>query len=71
MPTLQPRAPSQVELRAFAILSIVYAALTIGLIPWAQEPALASARVALVSASGILVAELCTAVLLALEYRAS
>jgi signal transduction histidine kinase len=67
----EPRAPSQAQLRSFALLSLLYAAITVAVIPWAREPGPADASIVVVYGIGILMADLCTAILLGALYRAS
>ena len=67
----QLRAPSAAQLRSFALLSILYAAVTVAVIPWAREPGPADPQIVVVYGIGILIADLCTAVLLGVLYRGS
>ena len=65
------RSPSQAQLRSFALLSLLYAAVTVAVIPWAQEPGPADAQIVVVYGIGILIADLCTAGLLGAMYRST
>jgi signal transduction histidine kinase/CheY-like chemotaxis protein len=67
----QQRAPSAAQLRSFALLSILYAAITAAMMPWASEPGPADARIVVLYGIGILVADLCTAALLGALYRSN
>jgi signal transduction histidine kinase len=63
--------PSPAQLRSFALLSLLYAAITVALIPWASEPGPADSQIVVVYGIGILVADACTAVLLGALYRST
>src|SRR6185503_10441124 len=65
------RSPSSAQLRSFALLSILYAAVTVAVIPWASAPGPADPNIVVVYGIGILVADLCTAALLGALYRDS
>ena len=65
------RAPTQEQLRIFALLCVLYAALTAAVVPWADAPGPADARIVVVYGIGIAVADLCTALLLGALYRGS
>ena len=65
------RSPSPAQLRSFALLSILYAAVTVAVIPWASAPGPADPNIVVVYGIGILVADLCTAALLGALYRGS
>ena len=54
---VQPQAPSAAQLRSFALLSILYAALTIALIPLVAETGVTDPKIVLVYGIGILVAD--------------
>jgi len=69
--TLEERVPSRTQLRTFAALAVLYAALTALVIPWADRPGPTDAHIAVAYGLGILVADLCTALLLGAFYRAS
>jgi signal transduction histidine kinase/CheY-like chemotaxis protein len=64
-------APTPVQLRSFTLLSLLYAAITVAVIPWAGEPGPADPQIVVVYGIGILVADLCTAVLLGALFRAT
>jgi signal transduction histidine kinase len=66
-----PRTPMRQEKIAFAVLVALYAVLLLATAPWAATPGLADARLAMVAAAAVLVADLCTALLLALWYLSS
>jgi signal transduction histidine kinase/CheY-like chemotaxis protein len=68
---LQPRAPSNAQLHTFAALTLVYAAITVAVIPFAREAGPADPHIAAAYGSGILMADLCTALLLGTLYRAT
>jgi signal transduction histidine kinase/ActR/RegA family two-component response regulator len=63
------RSPSTAQLRIFALLSILYAAVTVAVIPWARDPGPADPHIVVVYGIGILVADVFTAVLLGALYR--
>ena len=65
----QQRAPTPAQLRTFALLSILFIAITLTLIPWAQQAGPADPRIVMVYGIGILIAELCTALMLGALYR--
>ncbi len=65
------QAPSTSQLRIFALLSVLYAAITAAVIPWAPQPGPADPHLVVVYGIGILVANAFTAVLLGALYRAS
>ena len=65
------RAPTRAQRRSFALLSLLYAAITAAVIPWAGEPGPADPQIVVVYGIGILVADLCTAVLLGALYHAN
>jgi signal transduction histidine kinase/CheY-like chemotaxis protein len=68
---IQQRAPSAGQVRIFWLLSLLYAAITVAIIPYAAEPGPAEPQIVVVYAIGILVADLCTAALLGALYRGS
>jgi len=68
---LLERAPGPAERRLAACLSVVYAALLLAVLPFGALPSVQNPHVAGVSAGGVLFADLCTALLLGSEYRAS
>jgi len=68
---LQPRAPSNAQLHTFAALTLVYVAITVAVVPFAHEPGPADPHIAVAYGSGILMADLCTALLLGTLYRAT
>jgi signal transduction histidine kinase/CheY-like chemotaxis protein len=61
--------PSAGQIRIFWLLSLLYAALTAAVIPYAGEPGPADPEIVVVYAIGILVADFCTAALLGALYR--
>jgi signal transduction histidine kinase/CheY-like chemotaxis protein len=63
------RPPSTAQLRIFALLSLLYAAITLAMIPWAREPGPADPHIVVVYGIGILVADVFTALLLGTLYR--
>jgi signal transduction histidine kinase/ActR/RegA family two-component response regulator len=63
------RVPTDVERRLFYILPCIYAVLVLAVLPWARVPGVQNPAIATVSGLGVLFADLCTAVLLASEYR--
>jgi signal transduction histidine kinase/CheY-like chemotaxis protein len=65
------RAPSMVQLRTFGVLSLAYLAITLTASRWAADPGPMDARIVVVYSIAILVADLCTALLLAALYRHS
>jgi signal transduction histidine kinase len=66
-----PRHPTPAQFRTFAILAVLYAALTGAVIPWASAPGPSDPQIVLVYGLGILVADLCTAALLGAQYRST
>jgi signal transduction histidine kinase/CheY-like chemotaxis protein len=70
-PGLRERAPTPAQLRTFAALSLLYVALTLALVPWARHPGVADPHVVVVYGLAILVADLCTALMLGALYRGS
>jgi signal transduction histidine kinase/CheY-like chemotaxis protein len=60
-----------VQLRSFGLLAILYAAITVAVIPFAAGPGPADSKIVVVYGIGILVADLCTAALLGALYRGS
>jgi hypothetical protein len=67
----QEGAPSGVQLRSFGLLLILYAPLTVAVIPFAAQPGPADPKIVVVYGIGMLVADLCTAALLGALYRGS
>src|SRR5687767_3024353 len=67
----EQRSPTPAQLRSFALLSFLYAAVTVAVIPWAGEPGPADPNIVVVYGIGILVADVCTAALLGVLYRDS
>lgn len=63
------RSPTPAQLRSFALLSLMYAAITIAIVPYAGESGPADPGIVVVYGIGILVADLCTAALLGALYR--
>ena len=70
-PVLQPSAPSKAQQHIFAALSLLYAAITAAVVPFAQQPGPADPQIVVAYGSGILLADLCTAMLLAALYLES
>ena len=68
---LEPRAPSNAQLHTFAALTLVYVAITVAVIPFAHGAGPADPHIAVAYGSGILMADLCTALLLGALYRAT
>src|SRR5687767_12553150 len=68
---LPARAPTATELRLFATLLVVYIGIFLAVLPWTREPGIADPRMSTISAGAILLAEFCTALLLAALYRSS
>jgi signal transduction histidine kinase len=68
---LQPRAPSNAQLHTFAALTLIYVAITAAVMPFAQEAGPTDPHIAVAYGSGILMADLCTALLLGTLYRAT
>jgi len=66
-----PRTPTRREKTGFTVIVVLYAVVLLGTAPWAATPGLADARLALVAGAAVLVADLCTAVLLAAWYLSS
>jgi hypothetical protein len=58
------RAPSAAQIRTFWLLSLLYVAITAAIVPYAAEPGPAEPQIVVVYAIGVLVADLCTALLL-------
>jgi signal transduction histidine kinase/ActR/RegA family two-component response regulator len=67
----QEGAPSAAQFRSFALLSILYAAITAAVIPLVAEAGVTDPKIVVVYGIGILVADLCTAALLGALYRGS
>jgi signal transduction histidine kinase/CheY-like chemotaxis protein len=67
----QEGAPSAAQFRSFALLSILYAAITVAVIPVLAEAGVTDPKIVVAYGIGILVADLCTAVLLGALYRGS
>jgi signal transduction histidine kinase/ActR/RegA family two-component response regulator len=68
---LGPLPPTALRKRTFALLAAAYCALVLALLPWAGEMGLQDPRIAGVSGTAILFANLCTALLLGAWYRSS
>jgi signal transduction histidine kinase/ActR/RegA family two-component response regulator len=68
---LHPRSPGRFHLLTFAAVSLAYAALTLSVIPWAHEPGSSDPRIVLAYGASILIADLCTALVLGAQYRAT
>ena len=65
----QQRAPSAAQVRIFWLLSLLYVAITLAMIPYAPESGPADPRIVVVYGIGIMVAHACTAALLGALYR--
>ena len=65
------RAPSPAQLRTFAVLSLAYLAITLAASHWAADPGPKDAHIVVVYSIAILMADLCTALLLGVLYRDS
>ena len=63
------RAPSAAQLRTFGVLSFFYFVLALGAAHWARDPGPGDASIVVVYGIAILMADLCTALLLAVLYR--
>src|SRR5262245_65127066 len=70
-PALPPRAPTPVQMRSFALLSAVYVGLTAAVVPWATEPGASDPHIVVVYSLAVLIANLCTALMLGALYRDS
>jgi signal transduction histidine kinase len=70
-PALPARAPSPAQMRTFAVLSALYLASAAALAPWAPDPGLADPHVVVVYGIAIVIADLCTALMLGALYRGS
>jgi signal transduction histidine kinase/CheY-like chemotaxis protein len=67
----QQGAPNAAQLRSFGLLSMLYAAITVAVIPWAAGAGPADPKIVVVYGIAIVVADLCTAALLGALYRSS
>jgi signal transduction histidine kinase/CheY-like chemotaxis protein len=70
-PGLQQRAPTAAQMRTFALLSAVYIALTLAVVPWARLPGPSDPHIVVIYGLAVLVADLCTALMLGALYRGS
>jgi signal transduction histidine kinase/CheY-like chemotaxis protein len=70
-PALEQRAPSAAQMRTFALLSAIYVAITLALAPWARGAGPTDPHIVVVYGSGILIADLFTALMLGALYRGS
>ena len=61
-------SPSPLQRRVFAILSVLYGALVLGFLPWAERAVPVAPNVVGVYGIGILFADLCTVAMLARQY---
>ena len=68
---VERRAPTPAQLRTFALLSVLYVGLTLAVIPWAGQPGPSDPSIVVVYGLGILIADLCTALMLGALYRSS
>ena len=68
---LHSRAPSDAQLHTFAALTLIYAAITAAVIPFAKLAGPADPHIVVAYGMGILMADLCTALLLGTMYRAT
>ncbi len=71
IPATGHRAPSAVQLRTFALLSLAYLAITLVATQWASDPGPMDAHIVVVYSIAILAADLCTALLLGVMYESS
>ena len=65
------RPPTGGERRAFVVVVAVYAAIAVAVLPWATLPGLVDPRIAAMAGAAMLVANLCTALLLGGWYLAN
>jgi len=68
-PALPLRAPTPVQMRTFALLSVTYVAITLAVVPWAREPGTTDPHIVVVYGLAIAIADLCTALMLGALYR--
>jgi signal transduction histidine kinase/CheY-like chemotaxis protein len=62
-------APSDNEKRVLLLLAVIYGALTLAVLPWAEHPGPRVPAVIAVCNGGLAIADICTALLLGREYR--
>jgi signal transduction histidine kinase/CheY-like chemotaxis protein len=67
---LHARSPDGIDRFLFALVSIGYAAMTAAFVPLADAPGETNPRIVLAYGASILIADLCTVLLLAVHYRA-
>jgi len=67
--TAEARAPTATERRAFTLLAVLYAAVTLGAIPWARVAGPRVPELIAVCNGGVALADICTALLLFYEFR--
>ena len=67
--TAEGRAPTTAERRTFALLAALYAAVTLGAIPWAHVAGPRVPELIAVCNGGVALADMCTALLLFYEFR--
>src|SRR3954466_15919744 len=68
-PALTARAPTPAQMRTFALLSAMYVVLTLVAALWAREPGTADPHIVVVYGLAIVIADLCTALMLGALYR--
>jgi signal transduction histidine kinase/CheY-like chemotaxis protein len=68
---LPPREPTPAQMRTFALLSALYVALTAAVVPWATEVGTSDPHIVVVYALAVVIADLCTALMLGALYRES
>ncbi|HEX7054665.1 MAG TPA: ATP-binding protein [Burkholderiales bacterium] len=71
IPMAPSRPPSATQLRTFGVLSLAYLAIVLAALHWATDPGPKDAHIVVVYSIAILVADLCTAVVLGVLYRHS
>jgi signal transduction histidine kinase/CheY-like chemotaxis protein len=67
--SLTTRLPTRNERRLFFLLPLVYAALVLSVLPFAAMPGINNPAITTVAGLGILFADICTALVLGMEYR--
>jgi signal transduction histidine kinase len=67
--TLTTRLPTRTERRLFFLLPLVYSALVLSVLPFAAMPGINNPAITTVAGLGILFADVCTALVLGIEYR--
>ncbi len=66
---LTTRLPTRTERRLFFLLPLAYGALVLSVLPFATMPAINNPAITTVAGLGILFADICTALVLGMEYR--